>query len=170
MTQYGALCLQRHFLAVPKGVTVSGQACIAICSVPSLNQLASGQNGHFMLMEDLVPTDLAPCAVVRAKVVGRRFLGEEADGRFVICRSFAAGHGHEKPVLDQRPSVVIPGISDGHPSVLEVFGREIRNPDIVSSCGVRHDSVKVGALHMETKTRLLGDEASVRLRLPVSVG
>ena len=89
---------------------------------------------------------MVDCAVVRAKVVwrpGRGFSGEEAYGSFVVYRTFAARHGHEKPVLDQRPSVVIQGVPDGQSPVLEEVGREIGNPPIVSGCGVRHDSVKV---------------------------
>ena len=113
-------------------------------------------------MQHWVPTDLAARrAVVRAEVVGPRgrgISGEEAKGRF-----FAARHGHEKPVLNQRPPVVIHGVPDKQPLVLEVVGGEIGNPLIVSGCGIRHDSVKVGPPHVKAKARLVGDEASVGL-------
>ena len=99
---------------------------------------------------------------------GEGLSGEEAEGGRVVHGALAPRHGNEKPVLKERPPVVVQRIPNGEAPEPEAVGGEVGNPLIVSGSGVGHDSVVVGAPHMIAKARLLGEEAPVGLHLPVS--
>ena len=86
----------------------------------------------------------------------------------MVHGALASRHGNEKPVLQERPPIVVQGIPNGESPEPEAVGGEVGNPLIVSGSGVGHDSVVVGAPHMIAKARLLGEEAPVGLHLPVS--
>ena len=68
--------------------------------------------------------------------------------------ALAPSHGNEKPVLKERPPVVVKGVSNGESPEPEAVGGEVGNPLIVSGSGVGHDGVVVGAPHVIAKARL----------------
>ena len=120
-----------------------------------------------------IPTVSAALAMERASVScrasrGEGLSGEEAEGGHVVHGALAPRHGNEKPVLKECPPVVVQGVPYGESPEPEAVGGEVGNPLIVSGSGVGHDGVVVGASHMIAKARLMGEEVSVGLNLPVS--